>query len=187
MINLPLFPLSVFLLPQGVTRLRIFEPRYLKMVSLAMKNQGFVILSQEKGNSTLTGSWVEIINFDQSDDGMLLIDIRCKSLVDITNRSQDDNNLDYGDVSVKAHWPDIALDNVSEELAMSLKKVFDENTELKALYSTPDFQSANWVVSRWLELIPVELVEKDLFFTPHSFSEAKAFLQNIILSELSGS
>lgn len=181
MINLPLFPLSVFLLPQGITRLRIFEPRYLKMVSLAMKNQGFVILSQDKVNSTLTGSWVEIINFDQSDDGMLLIDIRCKSLVDITNRSQDADNLHYGDVSVKAHWPDIALDKVSAELAMSLKKVFDDNTELNTLYTKPDFQSGNWVVARWLELIPVELVEKDLFFAQHSFSEAKVFLQNIIL------
>ncbi len=32
-VNLPIFPLPVFLLPKGVTRLRIFEERYLKMVA----------------------------------------------------------------------------------------------------------------------------------------------------------
>ena len=36
-IELPLFPLSIFLLPGGITRLRIFEPRYLKMVAIASR------------------------------------------------------------------------------------------------------------------------------------------------------
>ena len=63
-INLPIFPLSIFLLPEGVTRLRIFEARYLKMVSMAMKNNGFVVLpiaNEEQVEDELTGSWVEIL------------------------------------------------------------------------------------------------------------------------------
>ncbi len=185
MTNLPLFPLPVFLLPQGLTRLRIFEPRYLKMVSLAMKDQGFVIFSQSTENMKgvgQTGSWVEIINFDQSDDGLLLIDVRCKSLVNIITITQDADNLHHSDVSVKEHWPDVTIDKVTARLSASLKKVFNDNTELNTLYPQPCFTSANWVVARWLELLPVELVEKDLFFAQYSFNEAKVFLQNIILS-----
>ena len=70
--NLPIFPLSVFLLPEGMTKLRIFEPRYLKMVSIASKGQGFVIWAKGDNKSISDspwGSWVEIINFDKAEDG----------------------------------------------------------------------------------------------------------------------
>ena len=105
-LNLPIFPLPIFILPQGITRLRIFEARYLKMVSLAMKNQGFVIFSHdnsEKVNTMKVGSWVEVINFDQGEDGILLIDVRCKCLVDIQAITQDKVNLHHGDVTPKNH------------------------------------------------------------------------------------
>ncbi|WP_157673871.1 LON peptidase substrate-binding domain-containing protein [Cognaticolwellia beringensis] len=185
-INLPIFPLPIFLLPQGVTRLRIFEARYLKMVSLAMKNKGFVIVTHdndEKNNTVQVGSWVEIINFDQGEDGILLIDVRCKCLVDIKAITQDQDNLHHGDVAVKNHWPEISLDQTTDKLATSLCKLFRENTELSALYPKQHFEQADWVVARWLEIIPVELAEKSLFVNKDSFNQAKQLLQRIILSE----
>jgi Lon protease-like protein len=185
-INLPIFPLPIFLLPQGVTRLRIFEARYLKMVSVAMKKQGFVILSydkDEKPEAMKVGSWVEIINFDQSDDGVLLIDVRCKCLVDIKAMTQDKDKLHHGDVMPKSHWPDICLDKTTDKLAQSLSKVFSENAELNALYPKQFFEQGNWVVARWLELIPVKLAEKSVFVEQGSFNQAKQFLQSIILAE----
>ncbi|TWX69962.1 LON peptidase substrate-binding domain-containing protein [Colwellia sp. C1TZA3] len=185
-INLPIFPLPIFLLPQGVTRLRIFEARYLKMVSLAMKRQGFVIFSHdrdEKSTPMSIGSWVEIINFDQGEDGILLIDVRCKCLVDINAITQDTDKLHHGDVAAKTHWPDISLDQTTDKLAKSLSKVFIENAELNALYPKQHFDKGDWVVARWLELIPVKLAEKSLFVDKDSFSQAKELLQRIILSE----
>ena len=122
-INLPIFPLPIFILPQGITRLRIFEARYLKMVSLAMKNQGFVILSNDKddkSNASHVGSWVEIINFEQSDDGILLIDVHCKCLVDIQSISQDSMKLHHGDVAPIAHWSEVNLDETTSDLSTSL-------------------------------------------------------------------
>ena len=39
-----IFPLPVFILPEGATKLRIFEQRYLDMVKEAAKdNTGFVV------------------------------------------------------------------------------------------------------------------------------------------------
>jgi uncharacterized protein len=185
-INLPIFPLPVFLLPQGLTRLRIFEPRYLKMVALAMKNHGFVILADDRRsriNKVTTGSWVEIINFDQSEGGLLLIDVRCKCLVDIKSMIQDKDNLHHGDVMTKAHWPETGLDKITDKLAKSLSKLFQENAELNTLYPMTDFEQGNWVVARWLELLPVQLEEKNLFIEQDSFVKAERFLQSILLPE----
>jgi Lon protease-like protein len=185
-INLPVFPLSIFLLPQGVTRLRIFEARYLKMVSLAMKNNGFVLLPNVKAykpNAVATGSWVEIINFDQGDDGLLLIDVRCKCLVDISVMKQDKEQLHHADVSRREHWPELSVDENSEKMATSLKQVFSDNSELELLYVDKYFQQANWVIARWLELIPVELDEKLAFTEQDSFQHAMQFIQSIILAE----
>ncbi len=185
-INLPIFPLPVFLLPQGLTRLRIFEPRYLKMVAVAMKKHGFVILAHDRQsiiNPKVTGSWVEIINFDQGEDGLLVIDVRCKCLVEIKSMTNDTDNLHHGDVITKAHWPEIGLDKTTNKLAKSLSKLFQENAELNTLYPTPDFQQGSWVVARWLELLPVQLEEKNLFVEQDSFVKAEQFLQRILLPE----
>lgn len=183
--NLPIFPLPIFLLPQGVTRLRIFEARYLKLVSLAIKNQGFVIFThdkREKVNTLNVGSWVEVINFDQGEDGILMIDVRCKCLVDITSFTQDEDKLHHGDVNVKNHWPDTCLDKTTDELSESLSKLFTDNTQLNDLYPKQKFSHGDWVVARWIELIPLKLTEKILFVSPDSFSQAKQLLQNIILT-----
>lgn len=184
--NVPIFPLPVFLLPEGLTRLRIFEARYLKMVALATKNDGFVILPKDQNENTnraLIGSWVDITNFDQSDDGLLLIDVRCRCLVEITSMTQDDNKLHHGNVIEKAHWPDISHDKTTSMLAQSLNKLFGENDELNQLYPKQHFEQGDWVVARWLEILPVHLNEKILFVDKNSFGQAKQFLESIILSE----
>ncbi|MEH6596379.1 MAG: LON peptidase substrate-binding domain-containing protein [Colwellia polaris] len=185
-INLPIFPLPIFILPQGITRLRIFEARYLKMVSLAMKNQGFVILSNDKddkSNASHVGSWVEIINFEQSDDGILLIDVHCKCLVDIQSISQDSMKLHHGDVAPIAHWSEVNLDETTSDLSTSLSKLFSENNELNDLYQKQCFSSGDWVVARWIELIPLKLSEKKIFVAQDSYSQAKQLLQRIILAD----
>ena len=81
--NIPIFPLSIYLLPQGITRLRIFEQRYLNMVKNVHKTNGFVIsYYQDSPNLDIEskisawGSWVEIVNFMQGDDGILVIDVK---------------------------------------------------------------------------------------------------------------
>ena len=183
--NLPIFPLPIFILPQGVTRLRIFEARYLKMVSVAMRNQGFVIFSIDNSNeikAMKVGSWVEVINFDQGDDGILLIDVRCKCLVDIQTITQDKVNLHHGDITPKEHWSDIGLDETTGELSASLSKLFSENIALDQLYQKQYFSQGDWVVARWMELIPLKLTEKKLFTNQNSFSQAKQLLQRIIFN-----
>jgi Lon protease-like protein len=187
-VTLPIFPLPVFLLPGGVTKLRIFEPRYLKMVSTASSGQGFVVWLQDKkisANESSTsmpwGSWVEIINFDQGDDGILEIDVKCKSLVVIKSIVHDANNLHFGDVSRIAHWSEIHANMANGHLARSLASVFAENESLNRLYPKKGLNDDHWVLARWLEILPIELNVKNAFVVCYSFNDAKAFVESVIL------
>lgn len=183
--NVPLFPLSVFLLPEGITRLRIFEKRYLKMVPLALKGEGFVIYptnTKDNHQSMHRGSWVDIINFDQSDDGILEIDVKCKHLVEITGLTRDEDNLHHSDISVINHWSE---NNINEEigsLSSSLSSLFSKEKHIGHLYAEHSLNNENWVVARWLELLPLPMDIKLSFVEQHQYSEAKELVSSIVLN-----
>lgn len=185
-LTLPIFPLPIFLLPEGITRLRVFEQRYLKMVKIATKGQGFVLWLNTKEFQLPVikwGSWVEIINFDQGKDGMLEIDVKCKSLVEIKSIDKDSDNLHFGQVFMFSHWSQKEEQSSIDVLAESIDKVFKNDKRLNALYSEKFTHKANWVIARWLELLPIDLTIKNSFVDKHSFEEAKSFIQDIICKE----
>jgi hypothetical protein len=184
MMKIPLFPLPVFLLPDGITRLRIFEQRYLKMVRIASKENGFAILLHDASENlpdVRWASWVDIINFAQGSDGTLIIDVKCKSLVAVNTIEVDSDNLSHADVNSISHWPVTEHDNVTAALSLSLTKVFKQNKELGELYQGNINHDANWVIARWLELLPVELCIKDNLTLGSSFEQAKQLIQSIIM------
>jgi Lon protease-like protein len=183
-LKIPVFPLSVFLLPAGIMRLRIFEPRYLKMVKIATKENGFVLGLNDKREDIPTtpwGSWVEIINFDLGEDGVLEIDVKCISLVEILSIEKDTDNLHFGEVSKMSHWSDNFDESPILQLSALLAKIFENDTMLSALYSEKLMSNSNWVIARWLELLPVGLEVKNTFVEQQNVDEAKGFVQSIIL------
>jgi len=188
--TLPVFPIPVFLLPEGITRLRIFEPRYLKMVSIAMKEQGFIIYCNtqqtklnDNKNVMLWGSWVKVINFNQAEDGILEIDVKCKSLVNIHSLNKNKDNLFFADVTTLTHWstdkPQV-LNNELGGLTQSLRKLIKTNKLLDELYPKIADNNDVWVISRWLEFLPLEQTIKPIFIQQYSFEQAKDFVQSIV-------
>ncbi|WP_440873899.1 LON peptidase substrate-binding domain-containing protein [Thalassotalea sp. PLHSN55] len=179
--QLPIFPLPVFLLPGGITRLRIFEPRYLKMISIATQSHGFVIeLTASVTDSQAWGSWVDVINFDQGDDGILIVDVKCKSLVTIGKKTVDNDKLAYALVTEQPHWTSDISCLDQDELTQELLSVFEKNHQLSRLYQDKFIDQSSWVVARWLEILPVELASKALFFQPNSYENAIKFLTSIV-------
>ena len=189
--HLPIFPLPVFLLPGGITRLRIFEQRYLKMIQIASKGSGFVIVSNkansnkestEKTQDDEWGSWVDIINFDQGDDGVLEVDVKCKNLVQLLSIDTDEDNLHFGDVKISSHWSqsDIKTENVP--LFHSLVSVFEQSPLLESLYKDEMTANTHWVIARWLEILPINLEVKTLFSKDDSFQTAQEFVRSIVSS-----
>jgi len=130
--TIPLFPLNAVLFPSGRMSLRIFEPRYLDLVSSCLKSDsGFGLVHLQQGaevntvSSTVetrfekTGTYAKIIDFDDLGDGKLSTTIEGKSKFRITSSWQEKNGL------YKAE-----IDWVEEEEAVPLLENFSELTLL---------------------------------------------------------
>lgn len=190
-LHLPIFPLPIFILPGGITRLRIFEQRYLKLIRLASKENGFVIASHStnKDNQSTVkiedhewGSWVDIINFDQGDDGVLEVDVKCKYLVHLICVEKDEDNLHFSTVKINPHWSQKEINDVSTPLLLTLVSVFEQSPLLQSFYKNDMTDNTNWVVARWLEILPISLEVKTLFSKPDSFHTAQEFVHSILSS-----
>ena len=106
---LPIFPLSQPLFPGCRLPLRIFEPRYVRMVSEASKaGTGFVITLLKSGSEVAAsgeptntqtvafydiGCWCQIIDFETLNDGMLGITVAGESEVLIGPAEQESDGL----------------------------------------------------------------------------------------------
>lgn len=186
--RLPLFPLGIFLLPSGITRLKVFEPRYLRLVRIAMKEHGFVIFPhtldannlQSNNTELLWGSWVDIINFDQGDDGVLEIDVQCKFLVRISTLAREADALHFADAQVINHWSERVSSQKNATLSRSLMRLFENNKILNEIYADKQTNDRYWVIARWLELLPVNLTIKYQFVLDNNFAQAEGFVASII-------
>ena len=107
LIEIPVFPLNTNVLPEGLMPLQIFEPRYIDMVKFCMKsNLGFIVLLDEykviddKSNPKFSnlGTYVEIIDFDKLDNGLLGITVKGRFRTRILNSHIQADGLHIGDV-----------------------------------------------------------------------------------------
>ncbi|GLX84607.1 ATP-dependent protease [Thalassotalea loyana] len=178
--KLPIFPLPIFLLPEGVTQLRIFEQRYLNMVKNCNETQGFVIKYQNQalGQHATWGSWVDIIDFNQDENGMLLITVKCKKLVNILDSFQNEELLQIGDVIEKPFWPQQEVGS-EHELAVTLGRLFQNNQDLEYLY--PEIVlDLSWLCARWLEILPIKFKQKDQLIDPAGIDKTQTLITRIL-------
>lgn len=104
--NIPLFPLHTVLYPHGRLPLRIFEPRYLDLVSDCMKSgSGFGVCLIKHGAETGpaatcfdTGTYAEIVDFSRQADGLLSITLQGKKRFRILQTAVRNNNLLTGEI-----------------------------------------------------------------------------------------
>lgn len=183
-LSLPIFPLQVFLLPAGKIRLRIFEAKYIKLISIASAKGGFIIQprydNEGVGNISI-GSLVEVHDFNQGADGILEVDVYCRSLVDVHSVENDDD-LAFGSIDPLTHWSEesMALGSSPSELASTLNEIITEDIMLSELYQDKNLTNEAWVIARWLELLPINLTLKKYFISENGFKYAKALVESII-------
>ena len=100
-LSIPIFPLHTVLFPNGALPLRIFEPRYLDMISTCMKGgDGFGICLIKEGSEVgqaaetyETGTLSEISYFNIDTNGMLCITAQGKQRFHILSKSVQANQL----------------------------------------------------------------------------------------------
>ncbi len=164
--QVPLFPLNTVLFPGGPLPLRIFEPRYLGLVSQCLKgDKPFGVLLIRDGGETgpatthNVGTLARIIDWYQGSDGLLGITAIGEKRFRLIASVRQDDGLNIGDVEILENEPATPLPEEYHEMAAILAGVLDD---LGRLYESLDrhFDDASWVTSRFVEILPIDLEEK---------------------------
>jgi uncharacterized protein len=165
-LEIPLFPLQTVLFPNGPLPLRIFEPRYVDMISNSLKSGvGFGVLlireGAETGPATMyeVGTVATVVDWDQLTDGTLGVVVRGGARFVLLSSRRQDDGLNLGTVTLLESEPAVALPERFQDMAKLLEGVFEE---LGPHYRhvTPEFGDASWVGCRLAELLPIDLEHK---------------------------
>lgn len=163
----PLFPLNSVLCPNGRIPLQIFEPRYLDMLSECMKaDRGFVVVLIKAGkevggacNFYRIGTYVNIIDFQKLESGLLGITVEGNTKVLITDHTKGLDGLYCGDIEHLMHEEYIELPDEHLELATLLEQLA-KHPVVKALNMDIDYLDGRHIGWRLTELLPFEKKEK---------------------------
>lgn len=184
--KLAIFPLPLVLFPGGITRLRIFEQRYLRMVKESAGESGFILTTHQPRlphQTSTVGSWVKVIDFQTLSDGMLGIDIQAQNAVDITDCEVEHDRLCRATAVERPHWPYTPHNEITAMLGEKLNQLLQDNDDVAQLYTQPKLTDAAWVCARWLELLPLLPQQKLMFFQPENYQQAVSLLKGILLSK----
>lgn len=165
--TIPLFPLNTVLFPGGLLPLRIFEPRYLDMVSHCLRTDcgiGVVLIrrGQEVGQVAETydvGTVCKIRYWNHRPDGMLGITLEGEQRFSILSRQVTRNQSIEANIELLPEVADGAMPESRQYLASILQNILDK---LEPPYSTMEKQldSEDWVASRLIELLPMDMALK---------------------------
>jgi Lon protease-like protein len=167
--EIALFPLNTVLFPGGILPLRIFEPRYLAMVSQCLRRPcHFAVVAIKEGSEVggvarcyEVGTLASIVDFDRLDDGLLGITCRGEQRLHILSKRVQPDRLLVAEVEVVPGEPRISLPRRFASLLDVLKSVLDpEETPHYSLLLVTDWDSASWVGNRLAEILPLPVAIK---------------------------
>ena len=172
--GLPLFPLQTVLFPGGVLSLKVFEPRYLDLVSRCLRQTtpfGVVCLNQGTETHTpgaarvrfeLVGVLAHLEEVDAEQPSILRVRCMGGQRFRSDTAKQEEDGLWIADVTLLPNDavglppPEqaatvIALTNAIESLRQQGHVPFAEPYRL---------DDAGWVANRWCEILPISLAAK---------------------------
>ena len=167
MAELPLFPLNTVLFPGGLLPLRIFEPRYLDMVSRCMREGtdfGVVLITSGEEAGAVAelapvGTGARVVDFSQLPDGLLGVMCRGSRRFRLLQHRVQPDGLKLGQVEWLAEPGPDALAEEHRPLALVLRRVLQELGET-ARHLDADFDDADWVSNRLAEFLPLERTDQ---------------------------
>ena len=169
LVEVPLFPLKTVLFPGGPLPLRVFEPRYLDMISRCLKEgRGFGVVLIREGDevgaaSTYeVGTMAEIVDWYQGSDGLLGVTAEGRERFRITAARRQRDGLSIGTVDFLNPEPRVPLPERFGAMARILEEVMDD---LGSHYQeiAKSYQDASWVGYRFAEILPLPLEQKQQY------------------------
>lgn len=165
----PLFPLRTVLYPDGPLPLRIFERRYLDMISRCMKrDEAFGVVAIRAGSEVGpaeihdVGTLARITDWYQGSDGILGITATGTERFQVTRTRREADGLLVGEIEELPAEPAEPMPEVYQPLAKILAGVLDD---LGRLYQDLDkhYDDASWVGYRFAEILPISARQKQVF------------------------
>ncbi len=171
--ELPLFPLQTVLFPDGRLDLKIFEARYLDLMSRCMREQrpfGVVAL-RSGGEARLSdaavalhdgGTLAELIEVDAAQAGILEVRARGSRRFTLEAPHQRADGLWVGRARELPADPAVAPGashaNIVESLSRAIAAIAAQGAV--PFLEPHRFDDAGWVANRWCEILPIPLEAK---------------------------
>ncbi|MFV1466664.1 LON peptidase substrate-binding domain-containing protein [Idiomarina sp. HB] len=186
--QLPLFPLTAHIMPGGRMKLKVFEPRYTRLVKECLQNDSEFVVAMFNNEHAATSAdyllpyatTVKIIDFEPRDDGLLGITVEGKNRVRIDEHWSESDKLRFGKVEYLENWPELALDATSNKLKTRLQEAFETYPELSELLPDLGYENLDWICSRWLEILPLDVYTKQELIRCENCLKAKEYLLDLI-------
>mgnify|MGYP001171594075 FL=1 len=163
--DLPIFPLRTILFPGSKLPLRIFEPRYIDMVSRSMREDSEfgIILSRESTDPKMfetydTGTLAKIIDWDQGGDGLLGITTIGTQKFQLKELNKQEDGLNIGTIERLEKEGDYKPLKEFTHLVELLQAILDDVN----IYGDDEknFDSASWISYRFAEILPLRIEDK---------------------------
>ena len=162
------------LFPGGALGLKVFEARYLDLVSLCLREQrAFGVVALRRGSEVraangdppafeAVGCEAQVLDVDSTRAGILKV--RCKGrrrFVLHDPREREDGLW----MARAAYLPDDVRELPGVEMVETVKALAQAIAKLKkdghdSLIEPYDFTNAGWIANRWCELLPISVAAK---------------------------
>ena len=163
--RIPIFPLRTILFPGSKLPLRIFEPRYLDMVSACMrsKREFGIALSRKVPQPGMletyaTGTLATIIDWNQGNDGLLGITVLGTNKFKLLSIIKQEDGLNIGEIKIIEREEDFKAPPNFDNMISLLEAILDD-IDLHD-YRENFFESASWVSFRYAEILPLKIEDK---------------------------
>lgn len=168
--NIPLFPLNTVLFPGSVESLRIFEPRYTKMLSRCLKQQtpfGICLIREgsETGDAATTyemGTLVDIIDWNMPKDGILSVAVKGNKRFRILEESVEPDQLLCASIETIEIEQECSTPEQFRHLIETYERLCAEKNVV-CLINSEDFLDASTLGFRLAELLPLKVSQKQFF------------------------
>lgn len=160
-LRIPLFPLRTVLYPGGPLPLRIFETRYVDMVSACLKEDfpfGVLLIREESETGPAStyeiGTLARINDWYQGSDGLLGVTAIGERRFRLVAAKRQRDGLNIGDVELLEDEEPSPLPDDCRSMAQILAGVLGN---LGKLYESLDtnYEDAGWVSYRFAEILPI--------------------------------
>ena len=166
--TIALLPHSEHLLPGGRLNLIIARPCDIRMVTEAIASNhpfGLGMIDRNTPRETVTkipaiATTVIIQDFNTITGGFLEIIVEGTNKVSILNLTMAHDNLLTATYAPHYNWPSIEITIENQILADKLKLLFISMPEISQRYPQPNYQDTTWVCQRWLEILPIDIKQK---------------------------